>query len=65
MKKLILIVATSLLITGCSQKSATLKGQDNLYDTVILGECEYWQSWHSKGITHKGDCPNPIHKPCN
>jgi hypothetical protein len=33
------------------------------YEVIILDGCEYYRrgSWSDAGITHKGNCKNPIH----
>ena len=36
------------------------------YELIILDGCEYYRTggWSDAGITHKGNCNNPIHN-CN
>ena len=63
----IYIVLFAFIFTAC--RGGT-KAEDSIgnYVTVIIEDCEYMhhESIGKKGLVHKGNCPNKIHKSnCN
>ena len=63
MKKIIYILAASLLLMSCYNKNKMPYSKE-----VIEHEgCEYiivWNFTSVKGVAHKGSCNNPVHN-CN
>ena len=61
------LLISLLVLFGCSTKeSVTPKNNDSeagCVTVVTIDGCQYLQycQYMSKGITHKGNCNNPIH----
>lgn len=75
MKPTYLLLA-ALVLSGCGDSYAPSRVRDangvmiipsNRVSTVRIEGCEYIQWYYdgSAGMSHKGNCSNPIHYPCD
>jgi len=76
MRKIIWLLCLFFLLSGCNDGGETNDGitiptenVNNSYSVVVIDSCQYVvfsrhegvHNAHSSGITHKGNCNNPIH----
>lgn len=59
----VVVVAVSLLCVSCGDRPGDVPMDGGLKLTTVRG-CEYVRGpgYHAGGITHAGDCSNPIHR---
>jgi hypothetical protein len=68
-KYLATILVIGVIIASCTEASLGIdndpKEPEKEHKTAVIGECLYLENEVGDGsyiYTHKGDCPNPIHK---
>ncbi len=76
MKQLLILLMACFVCVGCNDGRETNNGitiptenVNNSYSVVVIDSCQYVvfsrqegvYNAHSSGITHKGNCNNPIH----
>lgn len=57
-----LVCSMMFIITSCEEPSRELPNCADDYNTLVLEDCEYWVEDNGRQFSHKGNCPNSIHK---
>lgn len=71
MKKIIIIMVAMFMFVGCGcpvNSRSSSKSDEKMdveygrgYRTYVIDKCEYISIEGASGISHKGNCKNPIH----